>query len=126
MPILTSKTTYYTELKNDGQFLSYSLNGATKNDISTGTYTYNATGNLFTQTWASDAAVLSTSPGRVRSNYSYPNASPNSGTQYKVTSIDNNNIVLEVKIPDNIYGAYDGPPVTTTGYAIQIRKLKRN
>jgi|GEM_PF-3646509 len=123
MPALNSGQTSYTEFTVDGRFESYQLNGTAKAGIETGTYAYNTSGNLFTQTWASNTPVFNPTDERWRANYNYANPDPNPGSQFKVTSITDNNIALELKIPDNVYGAYDGPPVTSTGYTILIRKL---
>ncbi|WP_107828336.1 hypothetical protein ABZR88_05920 [Mucilaginibacter yixingensis] len=121
MPKLNLRVTSYTEFTGDGRFQSYRLNGLLKTGIATGTYAYNASGSLFTQTWASDTST--NNPANWRANYNYPNYNSNPGSQFKVTSISDNSIVLELKIPDNVYGAYDGPPVTSTGYTMLIRKL---
>lgn len=123
IPVLTSGGAYYTDFMNNGQFASYTLNGNTKTEVLDGTYAYNDAAKTLNQTWQLSTGNYGSNIGRVRASASFNGSN---GYTYNVASFNGNMLTLSVKIPDNVYGAYDGPQNTAAGYTIQTRRLTRN
>ncbi|QKJ29220.1 hypothetical protein HQ865_05450 [Mucilaginibacter mali] len=123
IPVLTTGSTYYTEFMGNGHFASYTFTGSAKTEILDGIYTYNNATKTLSQTWQAGSSNTSNNIGRMRAS---AGQNGNDGYIYNILSFDGNILTLSVKIPDNVYGAYDGGQTASPGYTIQIRKLIRN